>query len=77
MPCLARAQARLATELGSNAIAAEGAQNMICAYLAAAVLVSLIANPVLGWWWLDPVIALLVGVVALHEGREAWERAAG
>ena len=26
----------------------------------------------LGWWWADPVTALAIAAVALHEGREAW-----
>jgi len=35
----------------------EGTQNILCACLAAAVLVGLMANARLGWWWLDPLVA--------------------
>jgi len=59
-------------ELGSSATVSEGRQNLLCAYLSAALLVGLGANAVLGWWWADPVTALAIAAVALHEGREAW-----
>jgi divalent metal cation (Fe/Co/Zn/Cd) transporter len=45
---------------------------MLCAYLSAALLVGLLANAVVGWWWADPAVALLIGAVALREAREAW-----
>jgi divalent metal cation (Fe/Co/Zn/Cd) transporter len=72
MPFLGRAKSRLGARLGSSATAGEGAQNMLCAYMAAGVLVGLLANTVLGWWWLDPVIALGIAGLAVQEGREAW-----
>lgn len=72
MPSLGRAKQRLGQRLSSGATAGEGTQNMLCAYLAAAVLLGLIANSLLGAWWLDPLIALGIAGVALHEGREAW-----
>ena len=72
MPPLARAKVRLADELGSSATRAEGRQNMVCAYLAGALLVGLSANAVLGWWWADPVTALVIAAVAVREGRDAW-----
>jgi divalent metal cation (Fe/Co/Zn/Cd) transporter len=72
MPPLARAKVRLAHELRSSATRAEGRQNMVCAYLAGALLVGLSANAALGWWWADPVTALVIAAVAVHEGRQAW-----
>ncbi len=72
MPVLGRAKHRLGARLGSAATAGEGTQNLLCAYLAAAVLVGLVANATLGAWWLDPIIALAVAAVAVKEGREAW-----
>lgn len=72
MPLLGRAKARLGAQLGSSATAGEGAQNMLCAYMAAGVLVGLLANAELGWWWLDPVIGLGIAALAGREGREAW-----
>jgi divalent metal cation (Fe/Co/Zn/Cd) transporter len=72
MPPLARAKERVAHRLGSSATRAEGRQNLVCAYLAAALLVGLSANAVLGWWWADPVTALLIAAVAVREGRDAW-----
>jgi divalent metal cation (Fe/Co/Zn/Cd) transporter len=72
MPALAVAKQRLADQLGSAATAGEGRQNMLCAYLAGALLLGLLGNAVLGAWWLDPAVGLLIAVVAVKEGREAW-----
>ena len=72
MPALAIAKQRLADQLGSAATAGEGRQNMLCAYLAGALLIGLLGNALLGAWWLDPVVGLLIAAVAVKEGREAW-----
>ena len=72
MPYLGIAKARLADRLGSAATKGEGRQNMLCAYLAGALLVGLLGNALLGAWWLDPVVGLLIAAVAVKEGREAW-----
>jgi divalent metal cation (Fe/Co/Zn/Cd) transporter len=72
MPPLAIAKGRVADRLHSAATRAEGRQNMLCAYLSAALLVGLGLNAVAGWWWADPVTALLIAAVAVREGREAW-----
>jgi divalent metal cation (Fe/Co/Zn/Cd) transporter len=72
MPPLAIAKTRVARRLGSSATASEGRQNALCAYLAAALLLGLLANAVLEWWWADPLVALLVAGVAVREAREAW-----
>jgi divalent metal cation (Fe/Co/Zn/Cd) transporter len=72
MPPLAAAKKRVAMALGSSATASESRQTMLCAYLSTALLVGLLANAVAGWWWADPAVALLIGAVALREGRDAW-----
>lgn len=72
MPFLGIAKRRLAETLGSVATRGEGTQNLLCAYLAAGVLVGLLGNALLGFWWLDPAAALVVAAVALKEGRESW-----
>jgi divalent metal cation (Fe/Co/Zn/Cd) transporter len=72
MPVLGIAKRRLAEELGSVATRGEGTQNLLCAYLAAAVLVGLLGNALFGLWWLDPVAALVVAGVALREGLQSW-----
>ncbi len=72
MPALGRAKHHLGARLGSAATAGEGTQNLLCAYLAAAVLAGLLANTASGWWWLDSLIALAVAAVAVREGRQAW-----
>jgi len=72
MPPLAAAKARAADALGSSATKSESRQTMLCAYLSAALLVGLGLNPLLGWWWADPVTALGIAGVALKEGRDAW-----
>ena len=72
MPLLASAKARVGDALGSSATKSEGRQNMLCAYLSAALLLGLGGNAALGLWWLDPVVALFIAGVALREGRQAW-----
>jgi divalent metal cation (Fe/Co/Zn/Cd) transporter len=72
MPLLARAKGRIAVHLGSAATAGDAAQSWLCAISAAAVLVSILANAVLGWWWLDPIAGLGIAGLAVREGREAW-----
>jgi divalent metal cation (Fe/Co/Zn/Cd) transporter len=72
MPMLGIAKERLADQLGSAATKGEGRQNMLCAYLAGALLVGLLGNALLEAWWLDPVVGLLIAAVAVREGREAW-----
>jgi divalent metal cation (Fe/Co/Zn/Cd) transporter len=73
MPPLAIAKGRIGDQLGSSATKSEGRQNMLCAYLSAALLVGLSANALFGAWWADPLTALLIAAVAVREGREAWQ----
>ncbi|MCX8565166.1 hypothetical protein OS122_30235 [Mycolicibacterium mucogenicum] len=72
MPILGAAKQRLGRRLGSGATAGEGTQNLLCAYLAGAVLAGLLANTLLGWWWLDPVVALGIAGLAVSEGVQSW-----
>jgi divalent metal cation (Fe/Co/Zn/Cd) transporter len=72
MPLLGRAKQRIGTRLGSAATAGEGTQNMLCAYLAAGVLVGLGLNTAFGLWWADPAIALGIAGLAIKEGGETW-----
>jgi divalent metal cation (Fe/Co/Zn/Cd) transporter len=72
MPLLAWAKARVGDRLGSSATKSEGRQNMLCAYLSIALLIGLSANAFLGWWWADPLTALLIAGVAVKEGWETW-----
>jgi divalent metal cation (Fe/Co/Zn/Cd) transporter len=72
MPPLAIAKARVGERLGSPATKSEGRQNMLCAYLSGALLVGLLANALLGWWWADPAAALVIGGLAAREGIAAW-----
>jgi divalent metal cation (Fe/Co/Zn/Cd) transporter len=72
MPWLGRAKQRIGSAMGSSATASEGKQNLLCAYLAAAVLVGLVGNALFGAWWLDPLVGLLIAYMAVTEGREAW-----
>lgn len=72
MPLLACAKRDVGRKLSSSATVSEAGQNMICAYLSLALLVGLLANAVLGWWWADPAAALVIAAVAGKEGIDAW-----
>ena len=72
MPLLGRAKQKVARRLGSQATHGEGNQNLLCAYLAGAVFLGLAGNALFGWWWLDPIAALVIAGVAVREGLETW-----
>lgn len=72
MPWFGIAKRRVGRSLGSAATRAEGAQNLLCAYLAVAVLAGLVLNAAFGLWWADPLAALVIAGVAVREGLESW-----
>jgi divalent metal cation (Fe/Co/Zn/Cd) transporter len=71
MPLLARAKRRVAAEIDSRALVADSHQADICAWLSAILLAGLVLNAWLGWWWSDPVAALLMVPLIAKEGLEA------
>jgi len=73
MPFLSFAERRAGRELGSATAVADSKQTLICTYLSAAVLIGLVANSLLGWWWADAVAGLVIAAFAVREGVEAWK----
>jgi divalent metal cation (Fe/Co/Zn/Cd) transporter len=72
MPYLAYRKTRLARDLGSRSLEADSRQTILCTYLSAILLVGLVANGLLGWWWADPVAALAIAAIAIREAQELW-----
>jgi divalent metal cation (Fe/Co/Zn/Cd) transporter len=71
MPGLSWFERRTGRELGSASVVANSKQTLLCTYLSAVLLLGLVANSVLGWYWADPVAALVIAAAAIKEGREA------
>jgi divalent metal cation (Fe/Co/Zn/Cd) transporter len=72
MPVLAWFEFRTGRELGSRSVQADAKQLLLCIYLSGTVLIGLLANSLFGWMWADSVAALVVAVLAIREGVEAW-----
>jgi cation diffusion facilitator family transporter len=70
MPFLAAAKRRVGRALSSRAVEAEAAQTDVCAWLSGIVLGGLALNALFGWWWADPVAALLMVPLIVREGVE-------
>lgn len=71
MPLLAQAKRRVARAIGSAALIADARQTDFCAYLSAILLGGLLLNAALGWWWADPVSALIMVPIIGREGVRA------
>ena len=71
MPALSLAQRRTGRELGSASAVADSKQTLLCTYLSIAVLIGLVLNAALGWWWADPAAGLVLAALAVREGRNA------
>lgn len=72
MPVLSWAQRRAGRELGSRTAVADSKQTLLCTYLSAVLLVGLVLNSTLGWWWADAGAALVISGIAVREGINAW-----
>jgi len=73
MPVLSYGQRRAGRELNSRSAVADSKQTLLCTYLSAVLLVGLTVNALFGWWWADPIAALVIAAVAVREGRQAWK----
>ncbi|MGA7913427.1 MAG: cation transporter [Candidatus Dormiibacterota bacterium] len=58
--------------LGNPVLTTEGRVTLVDAYLAGAVLIGLVLNAALGWWWADPVAGFVIVFYGIREGRAAW-----
>jgi divalent metal cation (Fe/Co/Zn/Cd) transporter len=70
MPLLSRAKKKVSRELGSTAMHADARQTDFCVYLSAILLIGLVLNLALGWWWADPIAALVMVPIIAKEGIE-------
>jgi divalent metal cation (Fe/Co/Zn/Cd) transporter len=71
MPLLVRAKRRVAEGIGSTAMKADSRQTDFCIYLSAILLGGLLLNALSGWWWADPVAALVMVPIIAKEGVDA------
>jgi divalent metal cation (Fe/Co/Zn/Cd) transporter len=71
MPLLGRAKRSVASQLRSGALHSDSRQADFCAYLSAILLLGLLLNWLLGWWWADAVAALVMVPIIAREGLEA------
>jgi divalent metal cation (Fe/Co/Zn/Cd) transporter len=68
MPILSRAKKKVGTALGSAAMKADARQTDFCVYLSTILLAGLLLNALLGWWWADPIAALIMVPIITKEG---------
>ncbi len=73
MPVLAWGKLKAAAELNSGALRSEAKETLACTYLSFTLLLGLVLNAWLGWWWADPVAALLMVPWLVKEGFEGFE----
>jgi len=70
MPLLVRAKRKVACGINSAALMADSKQTELCTYLSAILLAGLLLNALLGWWWADPIAALVMVPIIVKEGIE-------
>lgn len=72
MPLLGIAKRRVGRRLGNQALIADAAETLLCSYLSVVLLIGLLLNATVGWWWADPLAAIVIAYLAFREGLEAW-----
>jgi divalent metal cation (Fe/Co/Zn/Cd) transporter len=75
MPLLWRSKLHIARQIGSAALKADAMCSITCAYMSITLLVGLLLNALFGWWWADPLAALVLVYFIVQEGREALHEA--
>ena len=78
LPVLAVIKLRLATKIQSSALRSDGVLTAGASLLAAVALVAVSLHDSAGFWWVDPVIALVIAALPAAEGtRTAFFEAPG
>ncbi|MFC2078400.1 cation transporter [Candidatus Bipolaricaulota bacterium] len=77
MPLVSIGKIRAARRLNSAALLAEAKETLACSYLSLTLLLGLLLNSALGWWWADPVAALLMVPWITKEGIEGLREDGG
>lgn len=72
MFALAAGKARTGTALNNPVLKTEGRVTLIDGLLAAAVLLGLVLNTTVGWWWADPAAGYVMVYYATREVREIF-----
>ncbi|MGH9354875.1 MAG: cation transporter, partial [Terriglobia bacterium] len=72
MSLLGISKRNLSKKLGSRALLADSTETLACAYFSAALLLGLILNGWLRWWWADPTAALAIAALMVREGFETF-----
>ena len=71
MPLLSRAKRKVGQQLRSAAMHADARQTEFCTYLSAILLSGLLMNVLFGFWWADPIAALVMVPIITKEGIDA------
>ena len=71
MFALAAGKANTGAALGNPVLRAEGRITIVDGTLATAVLIGLVLNATLGWWWADPLAGYVLLYYAIREARGA------
>jgi divalent metal cation (Fe/Co/Zn/Cd) transporter len=72
MYALARRKLTIAEQLESRALRADAMESIACGWLSFVVVVGLLAQLVIGAWWLDSITSLAIVWLVHKEGLEAW-----
>ena len=69
---LARRKLQIADALESRALRTDAVESITCGWLAFVVVAALIAQALIGAWWIDPLASLGIVWFLVREAREAW-----
>jgi divalent metal cation (Fe/Co/Zn/Cd) transporter len=72
MPALGWVKLGVTKALRSGALRADAYETIACSWLSVATLTGLILNATPGWWWADPLAAMIIVPLVLREGLEGW-----
>jgi divalent metal cation (Fe/Co/Zn/Cd) transporter len=76
MLLLAWGKYRTGAQLDNPVLLTESRVTLVDAYLVASVLVGIALNALLGWWWADPLAALVIVYYGIREGLHAYQESA-
>ena len=71
---LAKNKLRIADRLRSRALRADAIESLTCGYLSVVVVVALLAQLLVGAWWVSGTSALVLVPFLLREAWEAWQQ---